>query len=75
MWAKHNQQFELGVVTAICNGDEAAVHLDNKIRGSDVIIESIETYRFEPGRWFVRHFLKTPAASTVDQTQFRGFAT
>ena len=74
MWDKHNQQFELGVVTTLYNGNEAAVHHHNKIRGSDVIIESIETYRFEPGRLFVRYFLKTPDAGKVDLTQFRGFA-
>jgi len=74
MWDKHNGQFELGVVTTIYNGNEAAIHHHNKIIATGVVIESIETYRFEPGRLFVRYFLKAPSAGDVDLTQFRGFA-
>lgn len=74
MYDKHNAQFRLEQVTTIVNGNEAAAHHRNCIRGSDIVIESIETYRFEPGRLYVRYFLKAPEAGAVDLTQFRGFA-
>jgi len=74
MYDKHNAQFRLEQVTTIINGTEAAAHHRNCIRGTDTVIESIETYRFEPGRLYVRYYLKAPEAATVDLTQFRGFA-
>lgn len=74
MFDKHNAQFRLEVVQTIINGHEAAVHHRNCIRGSDAVIESIETYRFEPGRLSVVYYLKPPATPGVDLQQFRGFA-
>ena len=74
MYDKHNAQFRLEVVETIINGNEAAVHHRNCIIGSDAVIESIETYRFEPGRLSVVYFLKPPATAGVDLNQFRGFA-
>jgi hypothetical protein len=74
MYDKHNAQFRLEVVETIINGNEAAVHHRNCIIGSEAVIESIETYRFEPGRLSVVYFLKPPAAQGVDLNQFRGFA-
>jgi hypothetical protein len=74
MYDKHNAQFRLEQVVTIVNGNEAAAHHRNCIRGTDIVIESIETYRFEPGRLFVRYFLKAPEAAAVDLSQFRGFA-
>jgi hypothetical protein len=78
MYDKHNAQFRLEVVTTIINGNEAAAHHRNCIIGTDLVIESIETYRFTPGGLHVRYFLKPPetctSASAVDLTQFRGFA-
>lgn len=74
MFDKHNAKFRLEQVTTIINGNEAAAHHRNCIRGTDIVIESIETYRFEPGRLFVRYFLKAPEAAAVDLSQFRGFA-
>lgn len=74
MFDKHNAQFRLEVVETIINGNEAAVHHRNCIIGSDAVIESIETYRFDPGRLSVVYFLKPPAAQGVDLNQFRGFA-
>ncbi len=72
MFDKHNAQFRLEVVQTIVNGDEVAVHHRNCIVGSDAVIESIETYRFEPGRLSVAYFLKPPAGDGVDLQQFRG---
>lgn len=74
MWDKHNLQITLQVGMTIINGNEAAVQHRNLIVGTDLSIESIETYRFEPGRLFVRYFLKPPAGDSVDPNQFRGFA-
>jgi len=74
MYDKHNAQFRLEQVMTIVNGNEAAAHHRNCIRGTDMVIESIETYRFEPGRLTVRYFLMAPDAAKVDLSQFRGFA-
>jgi hypothetical protein len=74
MYDKHNHQFRLEVVNTIINGNEAAVHHRNCICGTDTVIESIETYRFEPGRLYVRYFLKAPQDGAVNLSQFRGFA-
>lgn len=74
MYDKHNAQFRLEQVMTIVNGNEAAAHHRNCIRGTDIVIDSIETYRFEPGRLFVRYFLKAPDSAAVDLSQFRGFA-
>jgi len=74
MWDKHNGQITLDVGMTIINGQEAAVQHHNLINGTDLSIESIETYRFEPGKLFVCYFLKPPAGGAVDPNQFRGFA-
>ena len=74
MWEKHNAQISLEVGTTIQNGNEVALHHRNLIVGTDLAIESIETYRFEPGRLFVRYFLKPPGGEGVDTEQFRGLA-
>ena len=74
MWDKHNDQITLQVGMTIINGNEAAVQHGNLINGTDLSIESIETYRFEPGKLFVCYFLKPPAGEGVDNNQFRGFA-
>ena len=74
MYDKHNTQFRLEVVTTVINGHEAAVHHRNCIVGTDLVIESIETYRFTPGCLHVRYFLKPPEASAMNLAQFRGFA-
>ena len=74
MWDKHNAQFRLQVVTTIINGCEAAVHHHNCIIGSDVVLESLETYRFEPGRLSVVYHLKPPEMTAEQLQQFRGFS-
>jgi hypothetical protein len=74
MYDKHNDQIELQVVATIINGNEAAIHHFNCIRGTSQVIESIETYRFTPGRLSVRYYLKPPAGEGVGLEQFRGFA-
>ena len=42
----------------IVNGDEAACHNRNWVRGTDNWIETIELYRFDSGRLRVRYFIK-----------------
>lgn len=74
MWDKHNAGITLEVVTTVVNGNEAAIHHRNCITGTPAVIESIETYRFEPGRLSVVYHLKPPDASELDLNQFRGFA-
>ncbi|OGB06228.1 MAG: hypothetical protein A3E25_00525 [Burkholderiales bacterium RIFCSPHIGHO2_12_FULL_69_20] len=74
MYDKHNAQFRLEVVTTIVNGNEVAVHHRNCVVGTDLVIESIETYRFDAGRLWVRYYLKPPAPGPIDLGQFRGFA-
>jgi hypothetical protein len=74
MYDKHNSLIRLEVVITIYNGSEAAAHHRNCIVGTDLVIESIETYRFHAGRLYVRYFLKPPAPGRVDLTQFRGLA-
>jgi hypothetical protein len=74
MYDKHNAQIRLEVVTTIFNGSEAAAHHRNCIVGTDLVIESLETYRFDAGRLWVRYFLKPPQASQLDLARFRGLA-
>ena len=74
MWDKHNAAITLDVVATIINGHEAAAHHRNCIVGTDLAIESIETYAFAPGRLSVRYFLKPPTSAATDLAQFRGFA-
>lgn len=45
-------------LTKIINGNEAACHIRNVIKGTDRAIVTIELYRFEEGRLFVRYFIK-----------------
>lgn len=73
MYDKHNHQFHLEVVTTIINGNEAAVHHRNCIVGTNLVIESIETYRFGQGTLHVRYFLLPPKDTSVNLQQFRGF--
>ena len=74
MYDKHNAQINLEVVSTVFNGSEAAAHHRNCIVGTDLVIESIEIYRFDAGRLWVRYFLKPPAPSQTDLGQFRGLA-
>jgi hypothetical protein len=74
MWDKHNHQFRLEVVTSIQNGQEVAVRHRNCIIGTALVIESIETYRFDAGSLSICYFLKPPVGAEVALEQFRGFA-
>jgi len=60
MWAQQSARIEIEEVAAIVNGNEAACHNRNKLRGTPAAIETIELYRFDQGRMHVRYFIKQP---------------
>lgn len=61
MWEQQNAAIAIEEVAAIVNGDEAACHNRNRIKGTDRMIETIESHRFdEDGGLFVRYFIGRP---------------
>ncbi len=62
MWAQQSARIEIEEVALIVNGNEAACHNRNKLRGTAVAIETIELYRLDEGRLAVRYFIRAPAA-------------
>ena len=64
MWSQQSAKIEIEEVLLIVNGDEAACHNRNQLRGTAAVIETIEIYRFEDaGRLSVRYFVKPPASA------------
>jgi ketosteroid isomerase-like protein len=61
MWERQHAAVEIEEVQVIINGNEAACHNRNKIKGTDKAVETIELYRFDPGqRLSVRYFIRQP---------------
>jgi hypothetical protein len=60
MWAQQSAKIEIDGVVVIVNGNEAACHNRNRVRGTAIAIETIELYRFDQGRLQVRYFVKQP---------------
>ena len=60
MWAAQSAKIEIEEVALILNGDEAACHNRNKVRGTTMAIETIELYRFDAGVLSVRYFVRQP---------------
>jgi hypothetical protein len=60
MWAQQSAKIEIEEVLMIINGNEAACHNRNKVRGTAMVIETIELYSFDAGRVVVRYFLQQP---------------
>jgi hypothetical protein len=59
MWERQNAAVEIEEAVLIVNGDEAACHNRNRLRGDGRIIDTIELYRFErDGRLLVRYFIR-----------------
>jgi len=58
MWAQQSAKIQIEEIAAIVNGNEAACHNRNWVRGTQNWIESIELYRFDSGRLQVRYFIK-----------------
>jgi hypothetical protein len=59
MWAQQSAKIQIEEIAAIVNGNEAACHNRNWVRGTQIWIESIEFYRFDSGRLQVRYFIET----------------
>ncbi|WP_313634244.1 nuclear transport factor 2 family protein [Massilia timonae] len=61
MWARQNAAIAIEEVALIVNGNEAACHNRNLVRGTERAIETIELYRFDSeGRLAVRYFIARP---------------
>lgn len=60
MWAQQSAKIEIEEVALIINSNEAACHNRNKVRGSAVVIETIELYSFDNGQLTVRYFVCQP---------------
>ena len=60
MWAQQSAKIEIEEVALIVNGNEAACHNRNKVRGSTLAIETIELYSFDNGKLTVRYFVRQP---------------
>lgn len=60
MWAAQAAKIEIEELLLVVNGDEAACHNRNKVRGTTVAIDTIELYRFDAGRLSVRYFIRQP---------------
>ncbi|MCS0587912.1 nuclear transport factor 2 family protein [Massilia norwichensis] len=59
MWERQNAAVEIEEAVLIVNGNEAACHNRNRLRGDDKVIDTIELYRFErDGRLLVRYFIR-----------------
>jgi hypothetical protein len=58
MWGQQNAKIQIEEVALIVNGNEAACHNRNWVRGTDNWIETIELYRFDSGQLQVRFFIK-----------------
>jgi hypothetical protein len=63
MWDTQNVKIEVEEALAIVAGSEAACHNRNKLRGTAVVIETIELYRFDDGHLTVRYFIRPPAGA------------
>jgi hypothetical protein len=58
MWDQQRVNIRVEPVTKIVNGNEAACYVRNVIIGTERAIETIELFRFEEGKLFVRYFIK-----------------
>lgn len=58
MWTNQNAKIRIDVKATIINGHEVACHHVNQVIGSEHGIHTIELYRFEGGKLFVRYFVK-----------------
>ncbi|MEH6482978.1 MULTISPECIES: nuclear transport factor 2 family protein [Pseudomonas] len=57
MWAQQQPKIRIDVRQCIVNANEAACQHLNAFREQDGGIDTIETYRFEDGKLFVRYFI------------------
>ena len=61
MWTQQNAAIAIEERALIVNGNEAACHNRNLVKGTGTAIETIELYRFDgEGRLSVRYFIGKP---------------
>jgi len=60
MWAQQSAKIEVEEALLVVNGSEAACHALNKVRGTAMVIHTLEIYRFEAGTLAVRYFIQAP---------------
>jgi hypothetical protein len=58
MWENQRANIRAEPVAKIVNGNEAACYVRNVIIGTERAIETVELFRFDAGRLFVRYFIK-----------------
>ena len=58
MWEQQRTKIRVEPVQKIINGNEAACFIRNVIIGTEKAIQTIELFRFEEGRLFVRYFIQ-----------------
>ena len=63
MWAQQNAKIEIEELMLVVNGSEAACHALNKLRGTQMVIHTLEMYRFDGGALSVRYFVQPPQAA------------
>jgi hypothetical protein len=61
MWTQQSAKIEVEEALIVINGSEAACHALNKVRGTAMVIHTIELYRFDAGTLSVRYFIQAPA--------------
>lgn len=62
MWEQQAAKFEVEEGLMVPCGQEVACHNRNKVRGTTMVIETVEIYRFEAGRLTIRYFIQAPQA-------------
>ena len=60
MWAQQSAKIEVEEMLLVVNGQEAACHNRNLVRGTSMAIETVELYRFDAGQLTVRYFIGQP---------------
>lgn len=60
MWAQQSAKIAIEEVLMVINGQEAACHNRNLVRGTALAIETLELYRFDAGQLTVRYFIRLP---------------
>ncbi|MDG1904669.1 MAG: hypothetical protein P8I38_03500 [Arenicella sp.] len=59
MWEQNQEKIDIEEVALIHNGNEVACHNRNKVKGTDMAIDTIEIYSFgDDGSVAVRYFVK-----------------
>ena len=64
MWAQQSAKIEIEELLLVVNGTEAACHAVNQVRGTEVVIHTLEMYCFDAGKLSVRYFIQAPASAT-----------